>query len=230
MDTSISVKKSDEIEKRILEIKSAYSPEDIHFELLRRNKNFLADWKATFPLKMKRGILQMERAVWGSELERVCRRWGLSPRSMGCPIDRLHYYIDLSPDLIFRDHSGRTVMKSLRANLSDPVKWEGHSWPEYNAFEGPCIYIRINRWSRFSGAKIKQEVDGIQRKIWRAMPKAPKTFGRDLCWWDLNHLDYLGRRSAGQIRDLWKKYKKQELSINTIKAALFDMQKKIKDL
>ncbi len=221
----------DIIAKRIAEIRSKYSPEDIHFELLKRNEKFRSDWNETFPLKERRGILQLSRAVRGSEIERICRRWGLNPWAMGNQVEQLRPYIDLFPDLIFCDGHDRVVVKSIKAADEQlRVKWHCGSWPEYVAVEGPFIYVRINRWSRFEGSKIKREVERIQKETWGALPKVPTTFGRDLCWWDLHHQDCFGRRSAGQIRDLWKKHKQKLLGLNTIKAAMRNMQKRITGL
>ena len=206
---------SKRIEKRIQESKREYTPREQFAELLIRDLNF-----PIFAFEPDLNTLGRLEPDWGPESRSRINfliRWGISDK-WDSRKETLAENINSLPEVFFR--KGEAVDNKdfykkwgtsdkigvLRCGLqpSELSQKIGALWAKDVPMEEDFIYIKVRPTTK------KKDMDNLwpiiekmQKEIWGYNDRAKQTFGRDLCWYDLNKKEEFGKQSLGRIRNLW---------------------------
>ena len=172
-------------------------------KLKEKSLKEIDDWLQQELKKRPRGFHSTDDENW----RRFCRRWQIHflwGRSRHPSISDLRNFIYLSPPIYYRDpKKGKYVTFVSPSDLNPADDWVLRVKDEER-----FIYLKIDGWTREKDIeKILPRIKKLQKEIYGYSERGKRTFGRDLCWWDLHYKDEYGKLSYGSIVDRWKTYK-----------------------
>lgn len=212
---------SKRIKKRILESKREYAPQEQIAELLLRNELFCSG-AATFTENeaVKFGVtltpeeLELMKAPspeWGLRGEYGILwliKWGIKFSWDGRK-ETLAENINNQPEVFFRPMNTTAEMGVLSCGLqvTELSSLIGAAWEKNISSEEQFIYIRMRQGTKQTDLdNLWPALEKLQRSVFYYNDRKKETFGRDLCWYDLNKKEEYGKLSLGRIRNLWIRF------------------------
>jgi hypothetical protein len=187
------------IEKRISESKRTYARREQIAELLLRNDEFAET--ALYPGPYEGEWERPHGKYWINFLI----RWGISI-DWDCRKETLAECIIAQPEVFFRRWLTQDRIGVLSCGLQ-PTELStliGKTWAEKLSAEEEYIYIRIRSTTEKKDLEnLWPTMEKIKKEIYGYIDREKQTFGRDLCWYDLNKKEEFGKMSLGRIRNRW---------------------------
>jgi len=192
---------TERIEKRIRESKRAYSGKEQIAEIIARNDEFYWVFE---PDAHKHNGWGLDGLDWKCFLI----AWGIKTDWDGRR-ETLADSILSHPEIFFRRWLTQEKIGVLSCGLqpSELSTALGAAWAERIPTEEEYIYIRIRSTTgKKDLEKLWPIIEKIKRDVYQFATRSPRTFGRDLCWYDLHGDEQFGKLSLGQIRNKWRIY------------------------